>query len=147
MDISMTVVWLVIAVILAAVELSTFGLVSVWFAIGAVFALIVSAFGAGFWTQLIVFIIVSAVVMVTVRPLATKYVNNHTKKTNIDAVIGRKLIVKSDIDNIHGTGKVDMDGSTWLAVSSDDNVVIHAGEEVHVVQVNGAKLVVEREVI
>ncbi len=144
-EMSMTFVWLIIAVALAAIELSTLGLVSVWFAIGAVVALFASVFGVGFWTQLIIFIVVSAAIMVTVRPLATKHLNSKVQKTNIDAVVGRKLIVKTDIDNIHGTGKVDMDGSTWLAASKDDGIVIHAGEEVRVVQVHGAKLIVERE--
>ena len=77
--------------------------------------------------------------------MAASHFNNRLKKTNIDAVVGRKLIAKTDIDNLHGTGKVDMDGSTWLAVSSVDNIVIPAGCEVKVVEVKGAKLIVERE--
>ncbi len=140
----MAVVWLVLTIVLAVIELTTLGLITIWFAIGSVFALFVALLGGNTWVQLIIFVIVSALTMLTVRPLATKYINSKVKKTNIDAVIGRKLIAKTDIDNVKGTGKVDMDGSTWLAASSFDEVVINAGEEVRVVRVSGAKLIVEK---
>ncbi len=143
-EISMAVVWLVLTIVLAVIELTTLGLITIWFAIGSVFALFVALLGGNTWVQLIIFVIVSALTMLTVRPLATKYINSKIKKTNIDAVIGRKLIAKTDIDNVKGTGKVDMDGSTWLAASSFDEVVINAGEEVRVVRVSGAKLIVEK---
>ena len=117
---------------------------TIWFAIGAIFAMISALLGANIWVQLICFIIVSIAILLSVRPLAEKYVNRNTKKTNIDAVVGRRLVAKTDIDNIHGKGKIDMDGSTWLAQSSVDEIVINAGEEVRVVKVVGAKLIVER---
>lgn len=144
MSVSSAIIWLIAAIILAVVELSTNGLVTIWFAIGALVAMFSAMLGAGIWFQLILFIIVSAVILIAARPLAEKYVNRNITKTNIDAVVGRKLIAKTDIDNIKGTGKVDMDGSTWLAASSIDEVVIPAGAEVTVVKVTGAKLIVER---
>ena len=120
--------WLILTVALAVIELATLGLITIWFAIGAAVAMLVALLGGNIWAQLISFIIVSTVILVTVRPIASKHFNRNIKKTNIDAVIGRKLIAKTDIDNIKGTGKVDMDGSTWLAASTDDNVTIHAGK-------------------
>ncbi|MBQ3798547.1 MAG: NfeD family protein [Butyrivibrio sp.] len=144
MSFSPAIIWLIISIVLAVIELSTLGLVTIWFAIGAIVSMIVALLGANIWVQLICFILVSVVILVAVRPLAEKYINRNIKKTNIDAVIGRKLIAKTDIDNIRGTGKVDMDGSTWLAKSSIDEVTIRAGEEVVVVKVQGAKLIVER---
>ena len=143
MSFSPAIIWLIISIVLAVIELSTLGLVTIWFAIGAIVSMIVALLGANIWVQLICFILVSVVILVAVRPLAEKYINRNIKKTNIDAVIGRKLIAKTDIDNIRGTGKVDMDGSTWLAKSSIDEVTIRAGEEVVVVKVQGAKLIVE----
>lgn len=136
--------WLILTVALAVIELATLGLITIWFAIGAAVAMLVALLGGNIWAQLISFIIVSTVILVTVRPIASKHFNRNIKKTNIDAVIGRKLIAKTDIDNIKGTGKVDMDGSTWLAASSIDEVVINAGDEVRVVRVSGAKLIVEK---
>jgi membrane protein implicated in regulation of membrane protease activity len=144
MSFSPAIVWLIIAIVLAVIELSTLGLVTIWFAVGALVSMIAALLGANIWVQLICFILFSIVILVAVRPLAEKYINRNIKKTNIDAVIGRRLIAKTDIDNIKGTGKVDMDGSTWLAQSSIDEVTINAGQEVVVVKVQGAKLIVER---
>ncbi len=144
MSFSPAIIWLVVAIVLAIIELSTMGLVTIWFAIGAVLSMIFALLGANIWIQLICFIVVSTVILVAVRPLAEKYVNRSIKKTNIDAAIGRKLIAKTDIDNLHGLGKVDMDGSTWIAQSSNDEIIISAGEEVRVVKVVGARLIVER---
>ena len=138
--------WLILTVILAVIELATLGLITIWFAIGAAVAMLAALLGGNIWVQLISFVVVSTVILITVRPIASKNFNSKIKKTNIDAVIGRKLIAKTDIDNVKGTGKVDMDGSTWLAASSIDDVTIFAGEAVRVVRVQGAKLIVEREV-
>ncbi len=145
MDISVSVIWLGVTVLLSVIEIFTMGLVTIWFAAGAAVAFLLSLVDVPLAVQVGAFIVVSIVVLVLVRPIATSHFNNRLKKTNIDAYIGRKLIAKTDIDNLHGTGKVDMDGSTWLAVSSIDNIVIPAGEEVKVVAVQGAKLIVERE--
>ncbi len=146
MEISLPVIWLAATVVLSLIEIFTMGLVTIWFAAGSVAAFIVSLFDTPIYLQLAVFLVVSITVLVLVRPIAASHFNNRLKKTNIDAIIGRKLIAKEDIDNLHGKGKVDMDGTTWLAVSSVDNVCIHAGEEVRVVAVKGVKLIVEREV-
>ncbi|WP_026651892.1 NfeD family protein [Butyrivibrio proteoclasticus] len=145
MEVSLAIFWLVLAVIMAVIELATMGLVTIWFTIGAVFALLLSLLGTPLWAQILVFVIVSALVLVLARPIATKYVNNRTVKTNIDALIGRKLVAKEDIDNLKGTGKVDMDGTTWRAVSTVDNIVIRKDELVRIVKVSGAKVIVERE--
>jgi membrane protein implicated in regulation of membrane protease activity len=141
---SETYTWLLIAVVMAVVELATQGLVTIWFTVGALLACLAAALGASIPVQGVIFVLASVIVLVAVRPLANKYINSKVKKTNIDALIGRKLIAKTQIDNIHGTGKVDMDGSTWIAKSSDDNIIIGAGEEVEVVSVSGVKLIVKK---
>ena len=142
-----SIIWLIVTVAMAVIEIMTMGLVTIWFAAGAAIALLLSLIGTPLWIQIAAFIVVSIVVLLLVRPIASRHFNNRLKKTNIDAIVGKTLIAKTDIDNLHGFGKVDMDGSTWLAASSMDNVVIHEGEEVKVVEVRGAKLIVEREVL
>ena len=145
MGISESLIWLIITVALSVAEIFTMGLVTIWFAAGAAVAFVLALIGVPLSVQIAAFLVVSIVILVLVRPIATKHFNNRLKKTNIDAYVGRKLIAKTDIDNLHGTGKVDMDGSTWIAVSSMDNIIIRAGETVKVVEVRGAKLIVERE--
>ncbi len=141
-----SIIWLIITVAMAVIEIMTMGLVTIWFAAGAAVALLLSLVGTPIWIQIAAFLVVSIAVLLLVRPIARAHFNNRLKKTNIDAIVGKTLIAKTDIDNLHGFGKVDMDGSTWLAASSMDNIIIHAGEEVKVVEVRGAKLIVEREV-
>ncbi|SDA40150.1 Membrane protein implicated in regulation of membrane protease activity [Butyrivibrio sp. INlla18] len=145
MEISYVFFWLIITIVLAVIELATMGLLTIWFAVGAVVAMLISFLDVPFIAQFTVFLIVSICAMLVVRPWAAAHLNNKTKKTNVDALVGRKTIVKTDIDNIHGTGKVELDGSTWLATSTSDEI-IKEGEEVVIKEVHGAKLVVEREV-
>ena len=145
MEISYVFFWLFVTIVLAVIELATMGLLTIWFAVGAIVAMLISFLNVPFVAQVIVFLVVSICAMLVVRPWAAAHLNNKIKKTNVDALVGRKTIVKTDIDNIHGTGKVDLDGSTWLATSSSDDVVIKEGEEVVIKEVHGAKLVVERE--
>jgi membrane protein implicated in regulation of membrane protease activity len=145
MEISASLIWLIITVALSVIEIFTMGLVTIWFAAGAAVAFVLALIGAPVIAQIIAFLVVSVAVLVLVRPIAARHFNNRLKKTNIDAYVGRKLVAKTDIDNLHGAGKVDMDGSTWIALSSMDNIIIHAGETVKVVEVKGAKLIVERE--
>ena len=145
MGLSPSVIWLIIIIIMAVVELATNGLVSIWFVIGGIASLLLALVGAPIYLQIIAFILVSGVVLAIVRPIAVTYVNKKAAKTNIDAIVGRKLVAKTEIDNLKGTGKVDLDGSTWLAASSMDSVIIREGEEVVVVKVQGAKLIVQKE--
>jgi len=147
MEISESLIWLIITVALSVAEIFTMGLVTIWFAAGAAVAFVLALIGAPLSVQIAAFLVVSVVILVLIRPIATRHFNNRLKKTNIDAYVGRKLIAKTDIDNLHGAGKVDMDGSTWIAVSSMDNIIIRQGETVKVVEVRGAKLIVEREEI
>ncbi|WP_022778724.1 NfeD family protein [Butyrivibrio sp. AE3009] len=145
MEMSMPLVWLAVAIVFSVIELATMGLVTIWFAAGALAALLLSMIGATVLLQVAAFLVVSVAVLLVVRPLAAKYVNGKAKKTNIDAIIGRRLVVKKEIDNLKGTGKIDMDGTTWMAASTIDNIIIPEGTTVRVVKVSGAKLIVERE--
>ena len=144
MDISMQIVWLIAAIVFGALELITTSIFSIWFVFGAVVAMITALFNAPVLFQIIVFIVVSAVSLLFTRPLATKYLNSKTIKTNVDSLVGRTLIAKTEIDNLKMSGKADLDGTTWIVVS-DDGSVIAAGEEIEVVKVEGAKLIVKKK--
>ncbi|MCR5100432.1 MAG: NfeD family protein [Butyrivibrio sp.] len=140
---NLTLLWLIVCVALAIIELITFGLVTIWFAFGALVACLASLAGIPLMAQLILFIIVSIVVMILVRPLATKYVNSRVVKTNIDAAIGKQVAVTQKIDNSAGSGKVTMEGSNWNAVSQNDSETFEIGDWVEVVKVEGTKLFVK----
>ena len=139
-----SVIWLVLLVVFAIVEAATVGLASIWFAAGAFVALLSSLCTGNIWTQIFLFILVSAVTLVALRPLAKKYVTPKQVATNADRVIGREAIVTEDIDNLAATGAVKIFGVLWSARSEDDSP-IPAGSTVTVRAIDGVKLIVAKK--
>ena len=107
---NMSIVWLALMVLLLILEAATAGLTSIWFALGALAALIASFFGGALWLQLVWFFAVSVLTLWLTRPLALKYLNSRRVATNADRVIGAEAVVTEDIDNIAGSGAVHVDG-------------------------------------
>lgn len=142
MDPVYQIVWLVLLILFAAAEAATVGLTSVWFAIGSLGALICALLGGSIWLQIGIFIVLSVVCLVALRPLAKKYLNNRVEPTNADRVIGQEAQVTQAIDNIHGTGAVTIGGVTWTARSEHDTP-IPVGAMVRVLRIEGVKVMVE----
>lgn len=138
---TITTLWLIVMVLFLVVEAATVGLVCIWFAVGALAALIAALLGAEIWLQIVLFLVVSAVALYFTRPLAKKYVNAKVEPTNADMVIGKECRVTEAIDNIAGTGAVYVDGKTWTARSESDEV-IPEGALVTAKSIDGVKLIV-----
>ncbi len=141
-EMTMTTFWLIAMVFFLAVEAATVGLMCIWFAIGALAALLCAMFNAPLWLQIAAFLIVSAVTLYYTRPLVKKYVNNKVEPTNADIVIGKECRVTETIDNIAGTGAVYVDGKTWTARSVSDGETIPEGTLVTAQRIDGVKLIV-----
>lgn len=135
--------WLVAFVILIGIEAATMALTTIWFAGGAVFAFFAAVLGFSVQTQLVVFLIVSFVLLLFTRPLAIRFVNRETVKTNVDGLIGRKAKVIKKIDNNEPSGAAVIDGQEWTARSADEAVTIPVGTHVVIKEVRGVKLIVE----
>lgn len=136
------IVWLVLLVAFAAAEAITVGLTSIWFAAGALAALVAALLGGPLWVQVTLFLLVSLLCLAAVRPLAKKHLNNKVEATNADRVIGAQAQVTEDIDNIHGKGAVIIRGMAWSA-RSEDGGPITAGTMVKVLRIEGVKVFVE----
>lgn len=134
--------WLIVFVVFAALELVSVGMTCIWFAVGALAACVTSLFTGNWIIQSIVFIIVTVLFLLFLRPLAVKYVNNKTEKTNVDSIIGRTAKVVKEIDNVNAKGMVVIDGVEWTARSKDDRV-IPKETLVEVVEVSGVKVIVK----
>ncbi|MBE6998024.1 MAG: NfeD family protein [Ruminococcaceae bacterium] len=134
--------WAVAVVAFVILELATVGLASIWFALGALCALIAALLGAPLWLQIVWFALISVVTLLLTRPLAKKYINNKTMATNADRVIGRKAVVKERIDELAGTGAVLADGKMWSA-RTPDGATVEPGAIVTVLEIRGVKLIVE----
>ena len=138
---STAVMWVAAIVIFLVVDALTAGLTCIWFAAGALAALIAALFGAAVWLQIVWFFVISIVSLIATRPLVTKYVNSKSQPTNADMVIGEEALVTEDIDNVAGTGAVAVSGKVWTARSLDGEPVA-VGNLVRVERIEGVKLIV-----
>lgn len=134
--------WAAAILIFGIAEAVTVQLVSIWFLVGAIAALIAALCGATPVIQIIIFIAVSVLALVITRPLVKKYISPKKENTNADRVIGQIGIVNEDIDNINAKGQVKADGKIWTA-RSIDNSIIPAGSEVIIDRIDGVKLIVK----
>lgn len=134
-------VWLGACIMLFILEAVTVGLVSIWFALGALAALVVSLIGGPFWLQIIVFLTVSALTLWLTRPLVKKHFNNRHEATNADSFIGKQCVITQDVDNIASTGQAVCQGKTWT-VRSTNGMPIRKGEKAVVDSIEGVKLMV-----
>lgn len=135
-------IWLTLLALFIIGEAVTVGLVSIWFAAGSLAALLCALANGPLWLQIALFIVVSALCLLAIRPLARKYVNSRVQPTNADRVIGAQAKVTEDIDNIQGKGAVTIGGMTWSA-RSEHNTPIPAGTLVRVLRIEGVKVYVE----
>lgn len=137
-------IWAGLTVLFVLVELATYGLASIWFALGALAALVAAALGAQLWLQIVLFAVVSMASLVLTRPLARKFVNSKSQPTNADRVIGATARVTEEINELNGTGAVSVDGKIWTA-RSEDGTPIPVGERVTVHEIRGVRLIVGPE--
>lgn len=136
--------WAAAILIFGIAEAVTVQLVSIWFLVGAIAALIAALCGASPVIQIIIFIAVSVLALVITRPFVKKFVSSKKQSTNYDRVIGQIGIVTEDINNINAKGQVKADGKIWTARSVDDSI-IPAGSEVIVNRIDGVKLIVKNK--
>lgn len=136
------VIWAVLLVLFTLGEGLTVGLTSIWFAAGSLAALICSLCNGPLWLQIGLFILVSALCLLAIRPLAQKYLNTKVEPTNADRVIGAIAKVTEEINNIAAQGAVSISGIIWSARSDSDSI-IPAGTLVRVLRIEGVKVYVE----
>ncbi len=139
------IIWLVLLIIFIGVEAATLGLASIWFAGGALIALIAAALNAPVWFQLVLFLVTALVLLIFTRPVAVKYFNKDRVKTNVHSIIGKQAIVTSEIDNLQAMGKVIVGGQEWSARSCEEGITIPEGAVVVIEAVSGVKLMVREK--
>ncbi|MCI5856543.1 MAG: NfeD family protein [Agathobacter sp.] len=137
-------VWLILIILFIVGELATVGLTSIWFAVGALVALISAFFGAPFGLQIVLFIAVSLIALAATRPLANKFINRKVQSTNAQSLIGQEIRIKKQVSNIDQTGMAVVQGQEWTVRSADDDVIIAQGELARIKSISGVKLIVEK---
>lgn len=136
-------IWLAVIVLCVVIEALTLDLCAIWFAVGGVAALVAASLSLEVVTQLIIFVLFSAVLLVLMRPFCRRFLKTKKEPTNADRIIGETAYVTEQIDNIRETGAVKVLGAEWSA-RSRDNSIIPSGAKVKVVEIRGVKAVVEK---
>jgi len=135
-------IWTALLILFGIGEGITVGLTSIWFAAGSLVALVVSLLGGPLWLQIVMFLVVSILCMLAIRPIARKYLNSKVEPTNADRIIGAEAKVTEAIDNLMAQGAVNIAGMTWSARSESDEP-IPVGTLVRVLRIEGVKVYVE----
>jgi len=132
------IMWLVMLVLFVWVEANTVSLVSIWFAAGALAALIGNLLDAQLWLQVVLFFVMAGVLLALLRPVTKNYFTPKLTKTNVDAVVGTTGKVLKRIDNDAAMGQVKLGAMEWTARSTTGSV-IEEGTLVKVDRIEGVK--------
>ena len=135
------VVWFALMVFFIALEAGTVAMVSTWFAAGALGAMITALCGGAVWLQCAVFVVISLVLLLSLRSVLRKYIAPRQIKTNVDSIPGMEGLVTAEINNLTSTGQVKLGAMEWSARSTSGEV-IQPGTQIRVDRVEGVKVFV-----
>jgi membrane protein implicated in regulation of membrane protease activity len=133
-------IWVALVVIFAVIEILTFGLTTVWFAIAALIMVFLSFLPIPLAVQVLIFLAISAVLLIFTRPLAVKKFKMGNEKTNVDSMVGKHILVTKTIGEFE-KGEAKINGLIWAA-RSENNTEIAEGTKCEVLRVEGVQLVV-----
>lgn len=139
---NMILIWLLLLVAFAVIELVTTQLISIWFAGASLVALILNFTGFGITAQIVCFFIVSIILLLITYPLYHKYIKKDIVPLNANSLIGELGVVVVEINNLEAVGQVKIKGQIWSAKSLDNNI-IKVNSEVKVEKIEGVHLIVK----
>ena len=131
--------WLVLVIVLSIIEIATVNLLTIWFVISGIVALILSFFIKDVAIVSTIFALLGIILLFTTRPIFSKLLKPKNEKTNFDRIIGKEGLVTEKITR-NQIGEVKIDGKKWSAIS---NKKIEVGKEVIIEAIEGVKLVVK----
>lgn len=139
----MQILWLILLIGFIVLEAATTQFICIWFAGGALGALICALLNLSTTVQTCVFVILSALLLVFTKKFVDKLKSKSGTKTNVDALIGESAVVLDDISNLDSKGSVKLRGIEWSARSADGNP-IPSNTHVTVKEIDGVKLIVDK---
>ena len=138
------IIWLIVFIVMLIIEAATTALATVWFAAGALVAMIMDLCGAPLNLQIIVMAAVSvvtfAICMIWIRPKLESLRRANVQRTNADRLIGLEGVVIVPVNPVEGKGQVKVEGQVWSAKSEG---VIKEGTTVKIRAIEGVKLIVD----
>jgi membrane protein implicated in regulation of membrane protease activity len=111
-------------------------------AVGAVAAATVSGLlGGGAVAQVVTFVVVSTALIAVVRPIANRHRSQRPELvTGVDALKGRTAVVLDRVDA--SGGRIKLAGEVWSARALDTGSAYEVGQEVDVVDIEGATAII-----
>ncbi|MEU6913813.1 NfeD family protein [Streptomyces olindensis] len=111
-------------------------------AVGAIAAAVATGvFGGGAVAQVVVFAVVSTAGIAAVRPIANRHRAQRPQlATGVDALKGRQAVVLERVDA--SGGRIKLAGEVWSARALDTDRAYEVGQEVDVVDIEGATAIV-----
>ncbi len=137
------ILWLVSVIGFIILEASTYQLVSIWFVFGAIGGLIASLCEVNFYWQMVIFLGISVILLLVLRPVSMRLIKQQDFKSNSEGLIGKTVLITEDVSNIKGTGQGKVDGMVWT-VRGETDEPIQSGETVKIKKIEGVKLIVEK---
>ena len=139
--VSMIIIWLVIALVMLIIEAFTGGLATIWFAAGALVALIAALLDFSIPVQIVLFLAVSVCLLIFTRKIFVEKLKAGSEKTNVDALVGEKAVVIAAILP-YEMGQVKVGGQVWSAIGKNPEETFAENQLVKITAVEGVKLVV-----
>jgi len=133
--------WLASMVVFILAEAATVTLVSIWFAAGALAAIVVALFGGGVGLQVTVFLAVAILLLASLRGVVRKHFTPRLHKTNVDSIVGATGVVTTPVNNVAALGRVTISGMEWSARSTT-GAPLPEGAKVTVDRIEGVKVFV-----
>lgn len=133
-------VWFLVLCLTLYIESITTDLISVLFSVGSFVSLILACFSVYYQIQVFVFLVVSIVLLFSLRPFLKRWMKVNETKTNIESIAGQVALVVKDIP-IEDRGEIKLNGIIWTAVS---NEFIKKGERAEILAVEGNKMLVKK---
>ena len=111
-------------------------------ALGAAAAAATAGLGGDVVLQVVVFAVVSFALIAVVRPVAARHRAQRPQlATGVEALKGKQAIVLERVDS-SGGGRIKLGGEIWSARALDIGQAYEVGQEVDVVDIEGATAIV-----
>ena len=133
-------IWTGLVILFALIEVFTLGLTTIWFALGALVMVFLSLLNIPIGWQILIFLAISAALLIFTRPIAIKKLKAGKEKTNVDSIVGKNALVVKDITEFE-KGEIKVNGIIWSA-HADDNSEFKQGDKCVIVRIEGVQAIV-----
>lgn len=141
LQIVMISIWVFVLIVTILLEFESPQLITIWFSVGSIVALILAAFSIHYLWQIGAFVVVSVLLLIATRPLTKRFMAREIIKTNADSLIGQSGVIMKTV-SLDQRGEVRINTRLWVCFVTKD-ITLTEGTKVVVLDIEGNKLLVE----